>query len=149
MKYIKLFLLLITAIFFSANAFCLTLKPDFEKISFNNNQEIKRFITVKNDSKQKIDIELDAEDWSDGADPKLRKPAPEWIKISPVKFSLLSGKEKKIKVIAKMPTDANDHYAIEVFFSYSSLSITNNSRVGVRLAALMQFENSKINIGKK
>ena len=143
MKHMKLILLLIMAMFFAVNAFCLTLNPNFEQIHFNNNQEIKRFITVKNNSTEKIDITIDAEDWTEGSNPTLRKPAPEWVKVSPLKFSLVPGKEKKIKVIAKMPKYADDHYAIQVFFSYNSKSSSDNTRVGVRVAALLQLRNNR------
>jgi|GEM_PF-4668616 len=135
--------------FFALSAFCLTLKPNFEQIYFDNNQKIKRVITVKNDSTENVDIVINVEDWSDGSNPTLRKPAPEWVKVSPLKFSLEPGKEKKIKVIAKMPADANNHYAIQVFFSYNSKNVTNYSRVGVRLAALIQLENNKTNDNKE
>jgi len=145
MKHIKIFLLLIVTMFFALSAFCLTLKPNFEQIYFNNNQKIKHVIMVKNDSTEKVDVAISAEDWSDGSNPMLRKPAPEWIKVSPLKFSLGPKKEKKIKVIAKMPAYANDHYAIQVFFSYNSKSVADNSKIGIRLAALIQLKKNKTN----
>lgn len=132
--FILIFLCLIAysgTVAFAQEGLVLTISPLKFELKAKRGQELVKEVTLGNASSSLVSIETSARDFvAEGEKGKPRFVPEEqspwsmsrWVKAEPARFDLQAGERKKIKVIIRIPKDAEPggHYAAILFSSAPS-----------------------------
>ncbi|OGS19244.1 MAG: hypothetical protein A2219_08695 [Elusimicrobia bacterium RIFOXYA2_FULL_50_26] len=116
----------------------LSIKPEMQTIEITRGKAYKGFILVTNTAKEKIEVKVQPEDWTDRNN--RTTDGLSWLKIKPVSFSLKPGKTKKVKFSARIPVATASSKVTQFFFSYKS-GYVKGLPTGMRIGSLVYWKH--------